>query len=73
MTHFFYSLVDQNGRAYFTYNAVMLWLGLQVESIGILWSAGALFASYITASLNQSDPSEMALAVTSTFSMLGII
>ena len=73
MTKFFYNLVDQNGRAYFTYNAVMRWLGLQIQNIGLMLNIGALLTSYITAAQSRSVTSEMALAVTSTFSLVGLI
>ena len=57
MAHYFSHLVDQNGRAYFTYQAMSRWLGLYIEIIGLLWITGVLLFSYFTIAHDSTDAS----------------
>ena len=70
MKKYFQHLVDQNGRALFTYQVIAVWMGLVIEVVGLLWILGTLLLAYFT-TLHHSNASETALAVTSTLPFLG--
>ena len=55
MTERFEELVDENGRASFTNQAIARWLGMRIEIIGLLWIAGAFLFSYLRASGNSNN------------------
>ena len=67
----FESLVDQNGRAFFTYLAVARGMGLWIETLGALWISGIILASYFTVIQDVADASDNALAITSSLVFLG--
>ena len=66
----FYSLVDRNGRAYFTYIALARWLTYYIELTNSLFIASALILSYFLAAYTGSTSiARMALAITSSLSV----
>lgn len=44
----FYTLVDHNGRAFFTYVAVNRWIGFNIDIFSALYIVGATLLSYFT-------------------------
>ena len=60
MNKYFQHLVDQNGRALFTYQVIAVWMGLVIEVVGLLWILGTLLFAYFT-TLHHSNASETAL------------
>ena len=70
MNRKFQHLVDQSGRAYFTYIAVTRWLALQLVVIGAFWVSITLVVSFFNASQNPTSGTQMALAITSSLEFL---
>ena len=71
LTAQFEELVDQNGRAYFTYIVVTRWYGLLVEITGALWISGTIIYSFFSVPSDPAAKSNTALAITSSLVILG--
>ena len=67
--HFEDSLVEQNGRAYFSYFCFSRWLGLQIDLFAIFQIAGCLLASFL-APPSPASHSSMTVALTSVLQLL---
>lgn len=69
MKNEFFRLVDENGRAFFTFISASHWISFYVELISMSFYFATVIGAYFLESL---DPSEIALAITSSLTFIGL-
>ena len=68
----FFTLVDHNGRALFSYNASSRWMGFYLDFLSLLYILCTIGLSFILKS-SGINTALLALGITSTMSLVGPI